>query len=137
MAFSQCFQHSCSISPIVQRQLHWRSLIKTIIFWLTKQIKTPKMFRTFLWKCPWWSLVFTNSQGNINEAGLQHWHFSWLFFFFFSENAACRVHGIVFFWPSDVFLVFDRNLYCMAFQNLLLTETRRNNCLEFPSEKNA
>ena len=106
MKFYQCCQHSYSISPITIKQLTWLSPIKTIMIWLTKQIKITKIVETFLRKLPWWCLVFINSKGNITEAGLQHWHFSWNFFFF-SENPSCRAHGTVFFWSWDAFLVFD------------------------------
>ena len=46
----------------------------------------------------------------------------------FSGNLAWRAHGIVF-WSWDAFLVFDRKPLP------LLTETRRNTCLEIPPEK--
>ena len=43
--------------------------MKTIIIWLTRQIKVPKKDGTFLGKHPWWSPVLIKSQGNITEAG--------------------------------------------------------------------
>ena len=131
MTIYQWFQHSYSISPITLRHLPWRSSIKPIIIWLTKQIKIPKIVGTFLGKFPWWSLVFMNSQGNITEASLQHWHFSWKVSFFFSENPICRAHGIVFFRSREAVLVLNRKLCCIVFQNLL-TETQKKSCLEIP-----
>ena len=85
MIFLQCFQQSYSISPITLRELFWCSPIKTIVIWVTKQIKILKVVGTFLWKFPWWSLVFINPQGSITDAGLQHWDFSWKVSIFFRK----------------------------------------------------
>ena len=75
--FYQCFQHAYSFSAVTLRHLPWCSPIKAIIIWLTKQIKIPKVVETFNENFPWWILAFINSQSNIAETGLQHWHFSW------------------------------------------------------------
>ena len=57
-------------STKLKKQLPWGRPINTLIIWLTKQIKIPKIVKIFLEKFPWWSIVFRNSQGNITEAGL-------------------------------------------------------------------
>ena len=82
---------SYSISPFTLRWLPLLSSIKTIIIWLITQIKMPKKVGTFLGKYPWWSPVLIKSQGNITEAGPEHWHFSWTFSIF-SGNRVCRTH---------------------------------------------
>ena len=122
MTIYQWFQHSYSISPITLRHLPWRSSIKPIIIWLTKQIKIPKIVGTFLGKFPWWSLVFMNSPTLT---------FFLKNFIFFPENPICRAHGIVFFRCREAVLVLNRKLCCIVFQNLL-TETQKKSCLEIP-----
>ena len=74
MTLCQCFQHIYSISPVTLRQLPWLS-----------PIKISKIVETFLEKFSWWNLAFINLQGNITEANLQHWHFSWKKIFFFQK----------------------------------------------------
>ena len=102
-SFRHLWHFTNILSTVTLRQLLRRSPSKTIIIWLTKQIKIPKTVETFFRRFPRWSLAVINSWVTFLKQGIfrQKIHF-------FVGRSSLQSTRNCFLLIWSAFLVFDR-----------------------------